>query len=164
MKSLVGMQFGKWLVLKQTSPRHWLCRCACGAEKVVFRGNLTSGRSRSCGCTLPEAARVRFTKHGQSKGGRRSRLYGVWHTMHQRCSNARVESFKYYGARGISVCARWAKLENFLADMAATYKPGLQLDRIDVNGNYEPSNCRWVTAKVNRNNRRDSCRNQHQGN
>lgn len=160
MKDLSGQKFGRWMVLKREHRKgwYWLCRCTCGTEKAVFGGNLTAGRTGSCGCALAEKARQQFTKHGHSVGGRRSPLFGVWHTMLQRCTNPKHTSFANYGGRGITVCPRWHRFEAFLEDMAAGYRGGLQIDRRDNDGPYSPDNCRWVTPKVNRSNRRDSKR------
>ena len=81
-----------------------------------------------------------MTKHGMTG----SKIHGVWASMIQRCYNEKSDSFEYYGGRGITVAAEWLVFENFMADMLPTYKPGLSIERIDVNGNYEKSNCKWI--------------------
>ncbi|HKZ42380.1 MAG TPA: hypothetical protein VJ044_15565 [Candidatus Hodarchaeales archaeon] len=93
-------------------------------------------------------------KHGFSTGGKKHPIYHAWGDMKQRCSNPKCPQYKDYGGRGITVCDRWMKFENFKEDMLSTWKPGLQLDRTNNNGNYEPANCMWVTPSVNGKNRR----------
>lgn len=93
--------------------------------------------------------------HGLNSRKNRHPLYGAWSNMKTRCFNSKASNYKYYGARGITVCDRWLTFENFHQDMFATWGEGLQLDRIDVNGNYEPANCRWISASKNSKNRRN---------
>lgn len=91
--------------------------------------------------------------HGHAKRGKKTKTYNVWIEMHHRCNNPNATNYKYYGGRGIKVCERWSKFENFLADMGESQED-LTLDRIDNNGNYEPSNCRWTDYKTSARNRR----------
>ena len=162
---LVGRWFGWWLVLaihpkRVRYGRHghavsvlWLCRCKCGTERVVFGSNLRQGLSTSCGCLKREKTRERNTKHGHACRGKVTRAYTRWLGMLQRCSDPNHAAYCYYGARGISVCERWLKFENFYADMGDP-PPGLSIDRIDNNGNYEPDNCEWATPLQQNHNRR----------
>jgi hypothetical protein len=133
--------------------RLWLCRCDCGKEKVIRRDDLRYNRTQSCGCLQKERQRANRT-HGESSHGFLSSEYASWGAMLTRCRNPRFPTFKYYGGRGIKVCKRWLRYENFLVDMGRRPSPKHRLDRIDVNGNYEPSNCRWGTPKQHQQNKR----------
>lgn len=130
----------------------WRCRCDCGAETTVDGVSLRTGNTRSCGC------RARF-RHGYSRADRRHPLYWTWKSMRQRCSNPRNDGYALYGGRGINVCDRWSRsFPAFLEDVGERPSPGMSIDRIDPNGNYEPSNVRWATAAEQQHNRRDSRR------
>lgn len=156
---LTGKTFANWTVIGYAGakpPKHkarWLCVCACGAQKIVNAENLKRGKSKSCGC-LTQAMRVSSCqRHGHTAIGYQSPTYRSWHAMKERCRNERHMSYPDYGGRGISVCDRWDDFANFLADMGE--KPArASLDRIDVNGNYEPSNCRWASATTQAANKR----------
>jgi hypothetical protein len=145
----------RWTVIAKaasapnSTKSRWRCRCQCGTEKEVPQDKLLSGWSRSCGCLRTETTQLRAVTHSMSHHP----LYHVWSSMRQRCSNPKNKRFDRYGARGINVCERWSRFENFQEDMAAGYRPGLQLDRINNNGDYEPSNVRWVTQKEQQNNK-----------
>jgi len=153
-----GQRFGHWVVLKLDAKRHrsgnhclarWICRCtACGTQRSVIGTNLRIGSSTSCGCTRHESA----VKHGHARVGKRSRLYGIWNSMKQRCNNPRNAGYHYYGARGIH-CDDWHHFVDFLGDMGEP-GPGESLDRIDVDGQYTKRNCRWATKSVQRANQR----------
>jgi hypothetical protein len=142
---LVGKRFGRWIVRAYAGGEKWSCVCDCGARAVLYGHNLRTGRTKSCGCLRKELA----TKHGME----RSKEYRAWSSMKQRCFNPNAPAFKNYGGRGISVCKDWFSFEGFFPDMGAC-PPGLSLDRIDVNGNYESSNCRWANASQQNRNRR----------
>lgn len=159
----VGQQFGRLTVLERL-PRNdghtswWKCRCSCGKEKDVRGTCLTQGFTKSCGCLRREG----LQKHGYQMmykhGGYGTPLYKVWRGMIQRCRNKTNPSYHLYGERGIRVCDEW---ENDFASfrewaMANGYEEGLSIDRIDVNGNYEPSNCRWLTMREQQSNKRNN--------
>ena len=152
---LSGKTFSGWTVIRRTENRGrrtmWECVCVCGAKRDVQAESLTSGKSASCGCISREATSQRSKTHGM----RHTREWNTWNRMIQRCTNKKNPAFKDYGGRGIFVCERWLNsFENFYADMGDSN--GLQIDRINNNGNYEPGNCRWTTCKQNCRNRRNS--------
>jgi len=136
----------------------WLCSCACGSLSYPRSYALRTGTTKSCGCLQRERVREctskRNTKHGNAFRGDETVEYRTWASMIQRCINPTVRGWKYYGGRGISVCSRWLKFENFLADMGVRPSALLSLDRINNDGNYEPSNCRWATRSEQRLNQR----------
>lgn len=136
----------------------WNCLCSCGKERVVNGENLRNGHTRSCGCLLVENARKNkgvAPKHGHGRNGG-SATYNAWHAMKQRCLTKTNKRYADYGGRGITVCPRWMEsFENFLTDLGERPK-GASLDRINNNGNYEPSNCRWATRKEQQRNMRTS--------
>jgi hypothetical protein len=152
-----GDRFGRLVVIERVpsayNPRY-LCQCDCGEVRVVFGGNLRYGISQSCGCLRQELLTAP-RKHGMSERG--NRTYQSWMSMKNRCSNPQWHAYERYGGRGITVCARWLGPDgfvNFFADMGER-PPEMTLDRIDVDGNYTPSNCRWATPLEQRHNRHD---------
>lgn len=156
---LVGKRFGKFTVMKRiendvNGNRRWKCKCDCGKIKNVLGSNLKYNKSRSCGCS--HEGNKNSLIHGNTKMGKRSKTYYSWEGMKKRCYNKKSNNYKNYGGRNpsITVCKRWLKFENFLEDMGERPK-NKTLDRIDNNGNYCKSNCRWATRK-------QQCRNTRQ--
>lgn len=165
---LKGQRFGRLLVIEAALPLNgrgrWRCKCNCGNEKLVITSYLTSGDTKSCGCWELENQRYGSITHGQAKGGYISREFLAWSKAKQRCYNINDHKYHDYGERGIRMCDRW--IDNFTAfykDMGSC-PMGLTLDRIDVNGNYEPENCRWATKKEQSSNRRNNINVSFQGN
>jgi hypothetical protein len=163
LKIMLEKQFGRLTVVnrvgntKDGKPQYF-CRCVCG-KTVVARGKqLRSGKTQSCKCLRYERLKKSLTTHGYSF----TKTYKVWGAMSDRCRNQKCIAFKHYGGRGITICERWLKFENFLADMGHRPK-GKTIDRINVNGNYEPSNCRWATPIQQANNTRGVRRITHKG-
>ena len=163
LKDLTGLKFGRLTVIKRVeNNKHnqtcWLCKCDCGNEKIIEGYSLTRGRTQSCGCLLSECSRERTTKRNFKHGFSNHKLHGIWDNMKQRCYNPNSKSYADYGARGIKICQEWQDdFMNFYNwAMANGYKEGLTIDRIDVNGNYEPNNCRWIALSMQSDNRRDT--------
>jgi hypothetical protein len=131
----------------------WPCRCDCGTRRSVSGADLRSGHSRSCGCANAESPGRRFRTHGQSG----TRLYSAWANMMQRCHNPANHRYRWYGGRGIEVCQQWWSYRDFAAWAAKSgYEDGLTIERVDVNGNYEPANCTWIPKRRMQRNRRTS--------
>lgn len=165
-EDLTGEQFGRLKVISFAGykPRndgrrsgYWNCLCQCGKEDVVLTANLKSGKVKSCGCLRDERSKEVHTVHGfRKRNEKTSRLYRIWNCMKNRCANNNHNDYKLYGERGISVCEEWEHdFSNFYNwSIENGYKDNLSIDRIDVNGNYEPSNCKWSTAKEQSRNKR----------
>lgn len=151
-------QFGRWTVIGESNrtkrdSRYVLCRCECGTVRPVQRGSLLCGDSTSCGCYRKEFN----TTHGHNRKGKTTRTYWSWYHMKERCTNSNHQQYRDYGGRGIQVCDRWQDFENFLTDMGERPE-NTSLDRIDGNGHYDPTNCRWATKIEQANNTRDNRR------
>lgn len=156
-RDLTGSTFGYLTAIRRledtrASGYPWLCICACGKEATVRIESLAQGKTLSCGCKRIEACLAR-TKHGHSRRIGKTKTYIVWRAMHQRCKQPKNNHYKYYGGRGIKICERWGSYENFLIDMGER-PDGLSIDRINNDGDYEPSNCRWATHTQQMNNTR----------
>lgn len=136
---LTERTFGRLTAKKYTQGK-WQCVCSCGSIKSVSSYNLRKGITQSCGCLHSEVVVARNTIHAAHG----TRAYRIWTNMKDRCANPNNKAYHRYGGRGITVCKRWLKFENFLADMGQPLED-LTLDRIDNNKGYEPSNCKWST-------------------
>ena len=151
---LTGRRFGYWTVIARAKNNthgsaQWQCQCDCGKVRVIGAEYLKNGRSQSCGCHKND--------YNRRHGGKGTKLYEVWRFMRYRCESPNNQAYPMYGARGIQVCEDWHDFAAFRVwAMDNGYREGLSIDRIDVNGNYEPSNCRWTDARTQMNNRRNT--------
>lgn len=165
--SLVGKKYGKLTVIKpagksKCGARLWQCRCDCGNEVVVQTAQLNNGRKTNCGCVQREnfvknISPLAHKANKKYKNSSSSRIYNCWQGMIHRCENLSDEFFASYGGRGIKVCEEWHNFDTF-ADWAMSngYADNLTIDRINVDGNYCPENCRWATNKEQANNKRNT--------
>lgn len=159
LQNLIGQKFNRLTVISRAENTKsgmtcWLCQCDCGKQKIVAGKHLKSGRIKSCGCYNHDSLVKRNTTHGLTN----TRLFRIWGNMKDRCYNPNKSNYPYYGGRGIQICQEWLdNFENFYVwAINNGYQRNLSIDRINGNGNYEPSNCRWVTQKEQNNNRRDN--------
>lgn len=157
---MIGKRFGKLTVIDKSKERakngtiKYLCKCDCGNTSIIRGDHLRSGETLSCGCLIKKYGTSKYVKQGQSTLNKR--LYQIYDKMKQRCNNKNTTNYKDYGGRGITICDEW--LNDFMVfydwSMNNGYKDNLSIDRINVDGNYEPSNCRWVDMKTQNNNTR----------
>lgn len=138
---LSGQRFGKLTAEEYLGKGLWRCRCDCGGTSTCLTSNLRKGNSTSCGCYR--------IKHGLSH----TPTHHVWREMRNRCTNPKNRAYANYGGRGITVCSEWSDFARFVEDMGLRPE-GHQLDRIDNNSGYSPTNCRWVLQQENLNNKR----------
>lgn len=164
-RDLTSQRFSRLTVLSihskktRSGSRYWSCVCDCGKATIIRSGHLTSGATESCGCIQREKARLRFLTHGL----RKTREYRAWRAAKDRCFRAKCGNFADYGGRGITMCEEWRDdFTAFLRDMGPC-PPGHTLERRDVNGNYEPSNCCWATQTTQARNKRTSLHATHNG-
>lgn len=152
---LTGRRFGRLLVVNRANKNSfgealWECQCDCGNSHIAKGSSLRRGKCLSCGCYQRECISKAHTKHNMYG----TRLYHIWSGMIQRCTNPNNSKYKNYGKRGIKVCDEWKDFSNFYKWASATnYAENLTIDRVDVNGNYTPDNCRWTTINIQENNR-----------
>lgn len=154
---IIGHHFGRLTVVSRgqntsSGKTRWLCECLCGGIICAVGGDLQSCNTKSCGCLQREWANA-MGKRNTTHGDRSSRVYSIWMGMKGRCSD---EDNNNYGGRGIKVCDRWGKFENFLKDMGWPPTSDHQIDRIDNDGGYSKSNCRWSTPKEQSRNKREN--------
>lgn len=155
---MIGQRFGRLVVTADLGRRYFSCLCDCGATRRVRLDHLEAGRTVSCGCFARESARKR-TKHGAARKGQHSAEYTIWSGMVSRCHYPSDSNYPRYGAKGITVCARWRHdFAAFLADVGPRPSVDHSIDRKDGTLGYEPNNCRWATLKEQARNQRSNHR------
>lgn len=161
-KDITNKQFGKLTAIKyeytKNKKPYWLCRCECGKNKIIAYSSLKSGATKSCGCLKHETSINHYSNLNKTHGMKNTKIYQKWLGMKARCYNSKTKGYKNYGDRGITVCDEWKNdfLNFYNWAINNGYKDGLTLERIDVNGNYEPINCKWITNLEQQNNKRNN--------
>ena len=154
-QDLTGKKFGNLTVISKSDSinrkSYWICKCDCGNKTIVRASNLKSGHTKSCGCYKKTREIEANTVHGLSN----TRIHRIWDNIKTRCLNKNSPAFRLYGGRGITICEEWKNsfIEFYQWAISSGYSDKLSIDRIDTNGNYCPDNCRWVSMKVQQNNR-----------
>lgn len=167
----IGQRFNRLTVIgiehsgKSDRGYRWVCRCDCGKIIRAAPAKVRGGHTKSCGCSKIERVRTDPSMSRITHGGKNTRLYSIWRGMIERCCNEKSRSYTRYGGRGITICDEWRHDFSAFRDWASTtgYSDSLSIDRIDVNGNYEPDNCRWATSSEQGNNRRNNHHIEHDG-
>jgi hypothetical protein len=150
---ITGNRYGRLTAVEYAGKQKWRCVCDCGNTTEVVTSSLRRGASTSCGCFRREHTIAKNTTHGMAK----TPAYLRWKNIMQRCYNPNNPGYPDYGGRGVRVCDRWHDFAAYHADMGNP-PAGMSLDRVDVNGDYEPDNCRWASAKIQARNKRNSIR------
>lgn len=165
LQDLTGDKFGRLTAVKLSEKRSgrktfWDCVCECGSTKTVRTDSLKDGSVRSCGCLKKEQDEINFkdTKFKPTHGETKTHIYQTWLSMKQRCNDKNTNSYKYYGGRGITVCEEWENDYQSFKEWAFNngYDETLSIERLNVNGNYEPSNCAWITMEEQARNKRNT--------
>ena len=143
----IGQKFNKLTVVgfvRKNDRWHWKCKCECGGESVAYPNQVIRGKTKTCGCGKSVTFHNMHLKHGEAG----TRLNKIWKDMRKRCNNKNCKSYKYYGAKGVKVCEEWNDYINF-KEWAINngYEDGLSIERIDVDKDYCPENCTWITMK-----------------
>lgn len=158
IKDLSGQKFGRLTAIEPAGYDRkrikWKCVCECGNTTFVGSDKLINGHTKSCGCLLSDVLKQR-NKGNSTHNSTNTRLYRIYYSMKTRCYNPKHKAFHRYGGRGITVCNQWLDDFSSFKEWAVNngYSDDLSIDRINNDGNYEPSNCRWATAKMQANNR-----------
>jgi len=158
LKDLTGKRFGHLVVISREKNigkcTTWLCLCDCGKKTIVRTNFITHGKTKSCGCLIKES-NSRRAKYGKPRN--EMRVYRIWKGIKRRCFKPKSKGFINYGGRGIAICDDWMSFENFYQWAVNNgYSDNLTIERIDVNGNYEPKNCKWITMSMQGRNKRNN--------